>query len=735
LNHRQIRGTRALALAIFAALIGPPDPAAAERPADSAAAAHLPGQLVVDFTPAATAEQRRQVRASVGSAVEKVLPGTAAEVLDLGPGQSVAKARERLERNPAVRYAEPNFRLVPHAATGDDPLRGEQWALDRTGVPAAWNLTTGTRDVVVAVLDSGVDIRHPDLAGDASTGPNLWTNPGESGSGRETNEVDDDGNGYVDDARGWNFWGHPDPTDYNGHGTAAAGIIGAIGGNGAGITGLNRRVRIMPLQVWNDGTAGVAEALHYAASHGVRVANGSFGIPFSQVIEDALAANPQILLSVSAGNQAWDVEQNPGERYPCVSRLPNVVCVAATDRDDSLAGFSNWGATSVDLGAPGVDLLTLGLPRRISEYEDFVTPLEGRWATGGAGNRWAVSGDVGEWPTQGRDPVDLDDSPGGPYEPNSDSRVEMEEGIDLTGYDRCGGSYVLQRSDLGAGDVLRLEASAQGVDWTLLAERSGSSNSAGGVVDLTAFEGRPNLRLRFRLVSDDTGEGRGVRIGYTYVYCYRGTYRGDEYPRVSGTSFAAPQVSGAAALLLAHKPWLTTAELRGTLLGTVEPLGHLAGRTVTGGRLDVSAALAGRRPAAAPARQPVSPVKPRAVAKRPLMLRVRSAGKEAKVRPLVCRPPEVPCLRRTPPEFKPRLPAGRRPLLRVFASERASTVRLRRRDGGRLVGKIIARNRVRGRFRVRLPALRGRSETYYVTMRYPGGRSASGTLKLRRTQR
>ena len=699
-------------------------------------AEHLPGQLVVDFTSTATAEQRHQVRASLGAGVEKVLPGTAAEVLDLGPGQSVADALERLERNPAVRYAEPNFRLVPHAVTGEDPLRGEQWGLDRTGVPAAWNLTTGTRDVVVAVLDSGVDIRHPDLAGDASTGPNLWTNPGETGDGRETNEVDDDGNGYVDDSRGWNFWGHPDPTDYNGHGTAAAGIIGAIGGNGAGITGINRRVRIMPLQVWNDGTAGVAEALHYAASHGVRVANGSFGIPFSQAIEDALAANPQILLSVSAGNQAWDVEQNPGERYPCVSRLPNVLCVAATDRDDSLAGFSNWGATSVDLGAPGVDLLTLGLPRRISEYEDFLTPLEGRWATGGAGNHWALTSDYAEWPAGRYDGLVLDDSPGTPYEPNSDSWVEMIDGVDLTGYDRCGGSYGLTRSELGPGDVLRVEGSADGLNWTVLGEHSGSSGSVSGRLDLAAFENRRDFRLRFRLVSDASGEGRGVRVTSSYLYCFRGPYRGDEYPRVSGTSFAAPHVTGAAALLLAHRPWLTSAELRSTLLGTVEPLAALAGRTVTGGRLDVSAALQGRRPAAGAAqRQPVSPLKPRTDAKQPLMLRVRSAGKQATVRPLVCRPPKVPCPRITPPAFRPRLPAGRRPLLRVLAGERASTVRLRRRGGGDLVGRITARNRLRGRFRLRLPPMRGQAETYYVTVRYPGGRAASGTLSLRRTPR
>jgi subtilisin family serine protease len=188
-----------------------------------------------------------------------------------------------------------------------------------------------------------------------------------------------------------------DPTDFSNHGTHAAGVIGAVGDNGVGISGITQRVRIMPLVTWGAGSFGVAEAVTYAAREGVRVANGSFGIPYAQVIEDALAAAPNLLLSVSAGNQAWDVEQHKAGRYPCVSTLPNVICVAASDHGDNLAGFSNWGAESVDLGAPGVVLRTTGLPRYRVQYDEFENGLGSAWAQGGTGAGWGVTTGAGEW--------------------------------------------------------------------------------------------------------------------------------------------------------------------------------------------------------------------------------------------------------------------------------------------------------------------------------------------------
>ncbi|HEV2813871.1 MAG TPA: S8 family serine peptidase, partial [Solirubrobacteraceae bacterium] len=587
--------SRRLALGIVAlACASPGTAAAAPAPVHSDPSPYIAGELVVRFRASADAADRRRLRERLGARSARSLRVPGAQLVELSPGRSVRAAQAAFEASPEVLYAEPNHRLTFDAAP-DDPLFPRQWHLDRIGAPWAWDVTLGSRDVVVAVIDSGVEVRHPDLQG------NLWTNPGETGEGRESNGVDDDGNDYVDDWRGWDFWDQEnDPSDHNGHGTHVAGVVGAVGGNGIGISGVSPRVRLMPLRT--GGSAEVAEAVAYAASMGVRVANGSFGIPRYQVIEDALAAAPGLLLSVSAGNEAWDVEQHPEERYPCVSTLPNVICVAASDGADNLAGFSNWGAQSVDLGAPGVELSTVGLPRRRLLYDEFEGPLDARWTTGGTGRAWGSTSGAGEWSDQygGR----LHDSPGTDYDNDTDSWIGNAEPIDLVDHARCGLYYYLH-SDLAPGDALRVEASDAGGPWTLLEEHTGVAAWKSGRHTIEEYAGRAGFRFRFRLVSDATDQDRGVALDYVQVYCDHPSFRGDEYPMVGGTSNAAPHVAGTAALLLAQRPSLTTAQLRATILGTVEPSAGLAGRTVTGGRLDTVRALGGTRPA--PPAEPAPP--------------------------------------------------------------------------------------------------------------------------------
>ena len=562
---------------------------------------HFAGELIVKFRPSADARERARARARVDASMERTLGRRDLQLVELAPGRSVRAARAALERAPEVEYAEPNYRLVPDA-TVNDPRYASQWHLARTGVPAAWDVTMGSRDVVVAVLDSGVAIRHPDLR------DNAWTNPGETGSGRESNRVDDDGNGYVDDWGGWDFGGEGppyenEPNDYSGHGTAVAGLLGAVGDNGVGITGVSPRVRIMPLAVWGRGTAGLVEAIAYADSFGVRVANGSFGIAYSQAVDDALAAAPGLLLTVSAGNEAWDVETHKDVRYPCASPLPNVICVAATDGADNLAGFSNWGAESVDLGAPGTDLPTTGLPQRQLFYDALGGPLDtSRWTVGGTGAAWDTAPAGPEWlPDYG---VLLHDSPGEPYPNDADTWIGNAQPIDLTGGAGCGISYSYLRDLATEGDRFLVEASADGVPWTTLLEMAGQHGPwPQGQHSLEAFEGRPGFRFRFRLITDASGQARGVTVSYVQVFCRHGVFRGDEYFNAGGTSNAAPQVAGTAALLLAARPWLTTAGLRAAILENVEPLPSLAGRTVTGGRLNAHWAVAGRPP-------PEDPVEP-----------------------------------------------------------------------------------------------------------------------------
>ena len=203
----------------------------------------------------------------------------------------------------------------------------------------------------MAVVDTGVSYKHPDLAG------NAWKNPGDPPNG-----ADDDGNGFSDDIFGADFFGNDnDPDDDGGHGTHVAGIIGAQGNNLLGVTGVNWEANIMALKFLDENgegnTADAANAIDYAVAHGARIVNASWGGPsFSQALYGAIkrAGDRGTLVVAAAGNEGVNADVRPD--YPAAFDLPNIVSVAATDRADQLLDFSNYGAKSVDLGAPGDDV-------------------------------------------------------------------------------------------------------------------------------------------------------------------------------------------------------------------------------------------------------------------------------------------------------------------------------------------------------------------------------------------
>jgi subtilisin family serine protease/subtilisin-like proprotein convertase family protein len=273
-----------------------------------------------------------------------------------------------LRDNPHVAYAEPDAALAAEAIPNDGSFP-ELWGLHNTGqsggtadadidAPEAWDLTTGSADVVVAVIDTGLDYAHPDLAA------NVWTNPGEVPG----NGIDDDGNGLVDDVHGFDFaHGDGDPMDDNGHGTHVAGTIAAVGNNGQGITGVNWNGSVMALKfldaLGNGFTSSAVLSLNYVTMMrsqfgvNVRVTNNSWGGGgYSQALYNAIQASGQagMLFVAATGNEGIDADQQP--HYPSTYDLPNVLAVAATDRHDGLASFSNYGAASVDLAAPGVSI-------------------------------------------------------------------------------------------------------------------------------------------------------------------------------------------------------------------------------------------------------------------------------------------------------------------------------------------------------------------------------------------
>ncbi len=290
-------------------------------------------------------------------------------LLDVADSVDVDAVLAALRLRPEVAFAELN-RAFHLDYLPNDPLVNRQAGLKNISAEAAWDVERGSRGVLVGVIDTGVDYRHPDLA------YNLWINPGEDlnsdgqADSLDFNGVDDDGNGYIDDIQGWDFTDAPnypdggdyrdrdaDPMDEMGHGSAVAGIIAAVADNSIGISGLAPGCRIMNLRAFTAGGNGeeddVAAAILYAIENGAAIINMSWGDVFvSRLLDDVIryAAARNIVLVASSGNSATDQIHYP-------SAFANTISVGATDAADQLAGFSNYGP-SLDLVAPGVNILS-----------------------------------------------------------------------------------------------------------------------------------------------------------------------------------------------------------------------------------------------------------------------------------------------------------------------------------------------------------------------------------------
>jgi subtilisin family serine protease len=325
-------------------------------------------ELLVKFKNGPATAMAREANRAIGSEVLEDLGDLGWQRVRLPEGLTVDKAIARYKDVQDVEYAQPNY-YYHVLATPNDPsfTAAGMWGLGKISAPAAWDLTTGSSTVVVADIDTGMLYTHQDLAA------NAWVNPGEI----PNNGIDDDGNGFIDDVNGWDFfYNDSNPIDdAGGHGTHTAGTIGAVGNNLLNVVGVNWTVKIMPIKIYSpNGTDSTSAMLVNAYSYirmmklrgvNIRATNNSYGncgeaCGYDQATKDGIDAMGAagIVNVFAAGNDNHDNDVNPSTSYPSVYTSPSIIAVASSTSTDAKSSFSSYGLTAVDLAAPGSGVLS-----------------------------------------------------------------------------------------------------------------------------------------------------------------------------------------------------------------------------------------------------------------------------------------------------------------------------------------------------------------------------------------
>ncbi len=559
----------------------------------------VPGELLVKFRPGTSAPGQAASLADAGHEIISTLGALGAEgwvLARVGPGQTDAQALAAYAGDASVEWAQPNF-VYRASAIPNDPQYSQLWGWKNFGqtvttaatqppsatldylthnpgtagsdmnLEKAWDKITDCSSVVVAVIDSGVNYTHVDLAA------NMW------------NGIAQHGKNFSTDVTG------TDPMDLNGHGTHVSGTIGAVGNNGVGVTGVCWKATIMAVRVLGaDGSgtsAGIIQGIDYAVTNGAKVLNmslGGGGTPdpaYSAAITRAQSAD--VVVVVAAGNDGKDNEATAV--YPCNFPHPNLICVAALDQSFALASFSNWGATSVDVGAPGTNIVNTW-PGPVME-----DPLTAGWSgastTAGGGWGYTVNG------TTNLLAVPL--SFAGPTYNNSTN-------------DRAWKSYSLTGM---AKAVLKFSAviDVAANDWFRVAARSGAGDPfpTDAIAGVQGYSNWPNFEpltfeitpcisasctIGLQLESDGVAQtARGVGVAF---YTIQGIQTSaTSYNTENGTSMATPAVAGLATMLRAfHGPAFTAADVIGAIKGGGRATAALAGKTTSGKAADAMGSLA-----------------------------------------------------------------------------------------------------------------------------------------------
>jgi len=603
---KKLRHEKILALVFLFSLLFP-SPAQALRQYTSNCAqfpqkiGYAPGELLIKFKPSVRFPSADAYAKNLGISTIHNFRRLGVRHIKLPGEMNVEQALAFFLNDPNIEHVEPNY--IYHATmtvTPNDTHFGELWGLHNTGqnvngtsgtedadmdAPEAWDITTGDGSVVVAVIDTGVDYNHPDLSA------NIWTNQGETAG----NGVDDDENLKIDDVRGWDFVDNDNnPMDSDGHGTHVAGTIAAVGNNNKGVTGVSWTTKIMPLRVLNTEGWGfgnnIISAIEYANEKGAHVINLSLGGgDYDQFLKDAIDASPAVVVC-AAGNSALNNDSTP--HYPSSYASANLIAVAATDQDDNLAPFSCYGAASVDVAAPGVNIFSTVPARQTVWTDNFDDGEMNDWTTGGTTNSWSTTASK-----HYSGSYSLATNPDGGYQNNMDSWA-MSPGIDLSSHAGVKLELMIQGDSQFDTDWLEFDVSLDGTTWDPISGISGSgvSGSIRGywhseTFDLRHYEGHSTVYIRFHFTSNESITGGGWYIDDVIVTASSSTYNGSEYQYLQGTSMGAPQVAGLAALIKGGNPFLTNTEIKALIENNVDVKPSLIGKVATGGRVNAYSAL------------------------------------------------------------------------------------------------------------------------------------------------
>lgn len=575
------------------------------------------GELLVKFKDEVSESEANSIHKGVGSSVKRTYKKTKVQLVQLPEGKDMQEAIDDYKKTAKVKYAEPNYRMSIDSTIPNDPRFSELWGLHNTGqtggaanadvdAPEAWDLLKGNSGVVVGVIDTGVDYIHGDLQA------NIWVNPFEA----PWDGIDNDGNGFIDDLHGINaIMLSGDPMDDHGHGTHVSGTIGAAGNNGEGVVGVNWQVKIMGLKFLSSNGSGwtsdAVTCIEYVIDMrdkgvNIKVTNNSWGGGgYSNALYDAIneLRSRGILFVAAAGNAGTNNDVTP--RYPASYNLDNIIAVAATDHNDGLAWFSCYGATSVDLGAPGVSILSTTPSSEncnsVCNSTLFFDDMEsggGNWTTGGTNSAWAITNEQSSSPGNA-----WSDSPYAYYQNYTDSYFMLAGDLNLSGVaDQVAISFNA-KYDLETGyDYLYVEVSGNGgVTWQVIGTLNGSSGWKPFSFVVPSNVKTSQFRCRFRLITDYSVVRDGVYIDDVSIQSMDTICETvNNYDWYSGTSMATPHVAGAAALVWGYSPAANYLDVTGILLTTVDPLASLYGKTVSGGRLNLRNALQQVNPFAYP---------------------------------------------------------------------------------------------------------------------------------------